>query len=413
LRTLLIAKGLHPPWATGEVSYAKGLLYSLASIPENDIDVIYTIDNHRIINARENNWLEGPFSLGRIRETMRLEDSSANGLKKKVLDSAKKSVSSEQFDVIHIAYQGLTPFEISKFILDSNMPLVVKHMPGPAPSYGAALKTKLVYTAGFFLQRKRKIKLSFPTIFSARTYWMGSSERTIIVPPAIDTTQFCPRKAVTLGALKLDPKISNVNFGLENLSASSKLIVYMGWLVPERFPYETLLGGFKKFVERSPDAYLLIIGRQSEHSYGEGETAQNIIDLAKRIGIQDKIGLSLIELSQSEKQDLTSAADLFIYPFTTSRLNPPVVDPPLAILENMASGKAVLATGILSVPEIIQDGSNGFILSHITIKDVSDSFARALESNGLVGDKARDIVVSRFSLESVSNILMRLGQKNS
>jgi glycosyltransferase involved in cell wall biosynthesis len=407
---LLIAKGLHPPWATGEVSYTKGLLGSLARISGNEISVVYTIDRHRIINARERDWTADEYPEGSITDCIRLEDNSSKRLKEKVLQTVKTMVS-ENYDAVHLAYQGLTPFEINNSHVTDK--LVVKHIYGPAPSYAAAVRMKLIYTAGFIIQRARETKVSFPSVFSAGTYWMKSNEQTVIIPPAINTTQFSPQKKSDLESLLLFLQKSQPRFGLENLPASSRLILYMGWLVPERFPYEIVLRAFKKYLEHSPHTYLLVVGRQSEQFYGEAQTAERIANLAKRIGIEKNIGVSLVELTQPEKLALINTSDLITYPFTTSRLNPSVVDPPLSILESMASGRPVLATAVLSIPDLIQDESNGFILDKLTVDSLADSLDRAMAPEASVSNKARETIVSRFSLETIANLLASLRRESN
>jgi glycosyltransferase involved in cell wall biosynthesis len=405
LKTLLIAKGLHPPWATGEVSYTKGLLGSLARISGNEISVVYTIDKHRIINAREGDWTADEYPEGSIADRRQLEENSPRRLKERVLQTVK-TMASENYDTVHVAYQGLTPFEINNCHLTDK--LVVKHIYGPAPSYGAAISMKLVYTAGFIVQRARETKVSFPSVFSAGTYWMKSNKQTVIIPPAIDTAQFSPQKKPNLESLLPCLQRSQFKFGLENLPASSKVILYMGWLVPERFPYEIVLRAFKKHLERSPHTYLLVIGRQSEKFYGEAQTAERIVSLARGIEVEKNIGVSLVELTQPEKLALINTSDLIIYPFTTSRLNPSVVDPPLSILENMASGRPVLATAVISIPDLIQDGSNGFILNKLTVDSLADSLDRAMAPETSVSNEARKTIVSRFSLETIANLLANL-----
>jgi glycosyltransferase involved in cell wall biosynthesis len=410
LKTLLVAKGLHPPWATGEVSYTRGLLESLSLIHGNEISVIYTIDNHRITNARTNDEdSKQYFETLKIANCEEIRGNTAQKVKAGALRSILRALEHERFDAVHVAYQGMTPFEITKN-LDHNNTVVTKHIYGPSPSLLASIKTKIAYSVGFaFRLRQKKILISFPSSYSAKTYWMKSSRYTVLIPPAIDTNRFIPQRKIDLEVLFSSClKNSSFSFGFENLAKSTRVIAYIGWLISQRFPHEIVLRSFRKLLERYPRSYMLILGRQSERFYGESKMAESIVSFARKIGIEKKIGIALLELSQFEKLALINSADLMIYPFATSHLNPPVVDPPLAILESMSCGKPVLTTGILSIPEIIQNGVNGFILKRLTLDDLTDGLMKAVESGDCVGQKARETILSRFSLETIAGKLEHL-----
>jgi glycosyltransferase involved in cell wall biosynthesis len=388
------------------VSYTKGLLGALGRIPQNEVSVVYSVDKHRIVNSTEPDWSPDKIQGVQIGEVERLEGDSPEATKEKVLNRLRKFGPGD-FDVTHLAYQGLTPFAVVK-AGKSKDSVIVKHIYGPAPSYGTALRTKLAYSAGFMSEDAEEVKVIFPSVRSAETYLMRRNRHTVIVPPAIDTDTFSPQGNSDFNSLLLRLEGAIHRSGVEGASASSQLVLYMGWLRPERLPHEVVLRAFKAHLIRSPGSFLLIIGRQSEEFYGEAHLASQITSFASRIGIEKSVGVALLELSESEKLTLIRSSSLIIHPFTTSRLNPPVVDPPLAILEEMACGKPVLATPVLGIPELIQDGKNGFIIGSLTVENVAHCITGALESGSLVGETARKSVVSKFSLDSVARNLENL-----
>jgi glycosyltransferase involved in cell wall biosynthesis len=406
VKTLLIAKGLHPPWATGEASYTKGVLGALGRIPHNEISVIYSVDKHRIVNSTEPGWSPNNLRGVQFEKVERFEGDSPRATKEGVLNHLRE-VRLADFDVIHLAYQGLTPFAVAKAGTRGDS-VIAKHIYGPAPSYGVALRTKLAYSAGFMSNRAEKIKVCFPSAHSAGTYMMRANGHTAIVPPAVDTDTFTPKGDADFNSLLPRFERASHRSGLEGASSSSHLVLYMGWLRPERLPHEVVLGAFKAHLTRSPGSFLMIVGRQSEEFYGEARLASQIAAFSRRIGIERRVGVALMELSEGEKLTLIRSSSLVIHPFTTSRLNPPVVDPPLAILEEMACGKPVLATPVLGIPELIQDGINGFVIGSLTVENMASCIGRALESGSAVGSHARETVVSRNSLEAVSHRLNSL-----
>jgi glycosyltransferase involved in cell wall biosynthesis len=406
MKTLLIAKGLHPPWATGEASYTRGILGALGHVPGNEVTVVYSVDKHRIVNSTEPSWTPYDVKGVQIGGVERLEGDSPGTTKEKILNRLR-DVSFRDFDVKHVSYQGLTPFAVARAGLHDES-VVAKHIYGPAPSHKIAFQTKIAYAAGFRLTNARRVKVCFPSIRSAETYLMKASGHTAIVPPAIDTDTFCPSGGADFNSLLPRLESASQKSGLGGASGSSQIVLFMGWLRPERLPPDIVLKAFKAHLNRSPGSFLLIVGRQSEEFYGEARQANEISSLARRLGIEKSVGVALLELSQSEKLTLIRSSSLIIHPFTTSRLNPPVVDPPMAILEEMACGRPILATPVLGIPELVQDGVNGFIIDSLTVENMGRCITRAFESGSAVASKARETVVSKHSLEAIGKILSKL-----
>ena len=206
---------------------------------------------------------------------------------------------------------------------------------------------------------------------------------------------------------------ATTKFGIENIQTESKVVLYLGFLVEQRLPYKEVLGAFLRIISESrlKNAYLLIVGRQNEARYGERIMAENIISLARKRGLDRNLGLVLLELSDEEKLKIIAESEVMFYPFTTSRLNPPVVDPPLAILESMSSGKKVLSSAVLSAPEIINNGVNGFLLSQLDEESISRALSRAIDCQSDIGTNARDTILKKFSLASVSRVLDNINEQ--
>lgn len=94
--------------------------------------------------------------------------------------------------------------------------------------------------------------------------------------------------------------------------------------------------------------------------------------------------------------------------YQTSRifLNTSLVSPiPTALLEAMACGCAVVTTATCMIPEIVQDGENGFISnSETTIYNRIKELMENPELAAQLGQKARETIINKFGLETfVSN----------
>ena len=100
--------------------------------------------------------------------------------------------------------------------------------------------------------------------------------------------------------------------------------------------------------------------------------------------IFDKIGLVKISIHVGITRDINeimSISDLVVIPFRNT-FGP--ADPPLSILEAMASGSAVLTTGVGGLLEIVDDGVTGFLVNPGAIQEISNKISEALNNRDLV-----------------------------
>jgi len=162
--------------------------------------------------------------------------------------------------------------------------------------------------------------------------------------------------------------------------------------------------------------YLAFIGRISPEKGLEAA-----IEIAKKTGIKIRIAAKIDhadkeyyekqivhlfkdplveyigEITESEKQDFFGNALALLFP-----INWP--EPfGLVMIESMATGTPVIAFRNGSVPEIIDDGKSGFIVSNI------DEGVEALNRLNLLNRKiVREIFESRFSAEIMAKNYLRL-----
>jgi glycosyltransferase involved in cell wall biosynthesis len=134
---------------------------------------------------------------------------------------------------------------------------------------------------------------------------------------------------------------------------------------------------------------------------------EEIISLGKRLGVDKNISLERKNLSETERVRAYNAADVVIFPYLGPEPEQ-LADPPFGILESMACGRAVLSTRVLSVPEVVNDGSTGFLIESASIDDIQHGLVRALSSqdNREVGVRARQRVVANNSYPMVRRGLL-------
>jgi glycosyltransferase involved in cell wall biosynthesis len=117
-----------------------------------------------------------------------------------------------------------------------------------------------------------------------------------------------------------------------------------------------------------------------------------LLERAEELGVSNAIKL-LSHLSQSDLVALINATDLCVHPSTREGFG-------LAVVEEMACGKAVVAFRADSLPEIIDDGVDGLLVS----PDSTDDLARAVsdmigtpEYARRIGNAARRKVLEKFT----------------
>jgi glycosyltransferase involved in cell wall biosynthesis len=106
-----------------------------------------------------------------------------------------------------------------------------------------------------------------------------------------------------------------------------------------------LIEVFSKIVSRVPNAKLLMVG--------DGEQKEEAIELIKKLGIQSKV---ILQPFRQDVPELLASADIFVLPSLWEAF-------PIALLEAMSMGKAVIGTNVDGTPEIIQDKKNGLLIS--------------------------------------------------
>jgi glycosyltransferase involved in cell wall biosynthesis len=120
---------------------------------------------------------------------------------------------------------------------------------------------------------------------------------------------------------------------------------------------------------------------------GDGEQKEQAVKLIKKLMLQDKV---MLQPFRQDIPDVLAAVDIFVLPSLWEAL-------PIALLEAMAMGKAVIATNVDGAPEIIEHGQNGLLIDlHELEKNISEALVR------LCSDEALRTRLQQAAVESVS-----------
>ena len=104
---------------------------------------------------------------------------------------------------------------------------------------------------------------------------------------------------------------------------------------------------------------------------------------------------------------LYNSSDVMLGPF----LKPSAVDPPITLLEAMSCGKIMIASNVQSMPYIIKDGENGFLLHDVTVDNLYTFLRKVINHHDRLKsleENARKTIVQNFGTQDVLDRLLEL-----
>ncbi len=180
-------------------------------------------------------------------------------------------------------------------------------------------------------------------------------------------------------------------------------VLYMGPLWPSRFPARNVLGAIRLLTKKGFDVGLNVVTSTRSSVLLDRE----VLALAKRLGVDENVVLERKDLSESERVAAYNSADAVLFPYVGPEPEQ-LADPPFAILEAMACGRIAVSTGVLSVPEILNNGVNGLLIQSASSTNICHGIIRALRSPGKddLGTRARERILDHFSYPVVRRSLL-------
>lgn len=179
---------------------------------------------------------------------------------------------------------------------------------------------------------------------------------------------------------KFNPDNTFVDIRKElNIDNEAILLVFIARFTSHKQPL-ALIEAFSKAVKNNNKLHLLLVG--------DGDQKVEGIALVKKFGIDSSV--TILPFRQ-DVPDLLHAADIYVLPSLWEGL-------PIALLEAMAMGKAVIGSNVDGTSEVIVDGVNGLLVdSNNLVNDLVEKI------NRLAGDKTLQQKLSKNALETVKN----------
>ncbi len=194
--------------------------------------------------------------------------------------------------------------------------------------------------------------------------------------------------------------------GVKHLLMSDRIwLLYVG-RIENRKGIDILLRAMPAILKRYPNARLLLVGRAPRPYY-----LQKLKSLAQNLSLESKIQFIGV-VSNEDIPHLMRAVDVLVFPSTTR--SDEVEGLPNVILEGMASGLPVVVTNVCGVPEVVEHGKTGILVSPGSTQDLIDGVIALLESKQLrseLGVQGRDFIIRHNSTERTARDYIALYEK--
>jgi glycosyltransferase involved in cell wall biosynthesis len=140
-----------------------------------------------------------------------------------------------------------------------------------------------------------------------------------------------------------DPQSVKRSLGI---AADDLVVGTVSHIRPEK-GHRYLLEAARLVLDQCPNVTFVIVGREKRQ-----EDMAGLLELVRRLKIQDRV---IFTGFRRDVFQLISAFDVFVLPSLMEGFG-------IALLEAMASGKPVIGTNVGGIPEVIDDGRNGFLV---------------------------------------------------
>jgi len=180
-----------------------------------------------------------------------------------------------------------------------------------------------------------------------------TNTQSVVIPNGIEVERF----------EGLSPEKAKEELGIKN---NEKVILFVGSLRPIKGT-RYLIQAMLMIKQQEPNARLLIVG--------DGPDRQSLENLVRKLDLQQSIDF-VGRLPQERIPHYMSACDIFTLPSLSEGFG-------LACLEAVSSGLPVVATGVGGLPDLIEDGKNGFLIPARNVAELARKLVTLLESDEL------------------------------
>ena len=201
------------------------------------------------------------------------------------------------------------------------------------------------------------------------------AENIKVIPNGVDVSRFSSKLKAQSSKLK-------EKLGLEEDAPVIGIVGRLSDVKGHRY----LIQAMPEVLKAYPLAQLLIVG--------DGKIKKDLLKLSKELVLDEHI---IFLPSVQDTSEVLQALDIFVMPSLQEGLG-------LALMEAMASGLPVVASGVGGIGNLIHDGENGILVQPADIKSLSCAIIGLLDNKDnavSLGDSARRFVTENFSEENM------------
>lgn len=196
-----------------------------------------------------------------------------------------------------------------------------------------------------------------------------------VIHTSIDTKKFDPNG---------NYKDIRKEFGI---SKDAILIAYVARLTVQKQPL-VMIEAFARVASEIPNAMLLMVG--------DGEDKQQVEERVRELKLEDRI---ILQSFRQDVPDLLAASDLFVLPSLWEGF-------PIALVEAMAMGKAVVATNVDGTPEIVKHEENGLLIAVDSLKEnLEEAILRLCKDEALRKHFQQQAIATTVNLFNVKTMV--------
>lgn len=259
----------------------------------------------------------------------------------------------------------------------------------------AALRTDIptVFTIHGVVQREAEVYKS--TLFDRARFLLESWCERYALRHVRDIVAISPyvleeyRRRSNARFHRVDNPLPSDFFAVPNLEEEGRLL-YAG-TIDERKNVMGLLRALVIVREKVPDIQLRIAGRTTNQTYN-----RKVQDLIAAQGLQANVEFLGLQDRARLMQEYASCAAVVLASHQETA--------PMAVIEAMAAGKPVVATRVGGVPDLVEDGSSGFLVEPGDVAGFARGIVTLLTNEDLrrgMGRRSRQIA-GRFHLDTVA-----------
>jgi glycosyltransferase involved in cell wall biosynthesis len=202
---------------------------------------------------------------------------------------------------------------------------------------------------------------------------IGEEEKYVVIPDGIEMERF---------EVRIDFQKQRQELGI----APNDLVVGMVAKLWEGKGHCTLIDATPQIIQEVPNVKFIFVG--------DGYLRQDLEKLGLAKGMNDYI---IFAGFRKDIPEITAIFDIAVLASFFEGLG-------RVLLEAMALGKPVVATNVGGIPEVVQDGLNGFLVPPGDSQALARAIIRLLKDEQLrrkMGDEARKMIDERFSAEKM------------